>query len=144
MIPPGLNLIPVFRLVDQVSNDHVYTIDPNEANVLAQQGTHSFEGPVFQLIANPLPGAVPLYRFVCADGRHFLDVQNPSPVDPSARCEATLGFVLGQAAAGLVPLFLWVHPQAGLFFYTTHPQGEAAAQLGYVSQGAAVFVAPAA
>jgi hypothetical protein len=144
MNPLGLNLMPVYRLVDQVTNDHVYTIDLNEANVLAQQGTHRFEGPVFQLIANPLPGAVPLYRFACADGRHFLDVQNPSPVDPSARFEGALGFVLGQAAAGLVPLFLWVHPQTGLFFYTTHPLGEAAGQLGYVSQGAAVFVAPAA
>jgi hypothetical protein len=141
---PRLGLIPVYRLVDRVANDHVYTIDANEANVLAQQGSHLYEGPVFQLIGNALPGTVPMHRFVCADGRHFLDAQNPSPIDPSARFEATLGFVLGQAAPGLVPLYLWVHPQSGLFFYTTHPQGEAAAQLGYVARGAVAFVAPAA
>jgi hypothetical protein len=142
--PPGLNLIPVYRLVDRVANDHVYTIDPNEANVLAQQGTHLYEGPVFQLLADPLPGALPLHRFVCADGRHFLDAQAPSPVDPTARFEATLGYVMGQAAAGLVPLYLWVHPQNGLFFYTTHPLGEAAGQLGYVTRGAVAFVVPVA
>ena len=141
--PGGITLIPVYRLVDRVANDHVYTIDPNEANVLSQQGSHMHEGPVFQLLGNPVPGAVPLHRFVCADGRHFLDGQNPSPVDPSARYEATLGFVMGQAAAGLVPLYLWVHPQSGLLFYTTHPQGEAAGQIGYVSRGAVAFVAPA-
>jgi len=148
MYPPsqgaGLSLIPVHRLVDRASNDHVYTVDPNEANVLSQQGTHTYDGPVFQILGNPLPGALPLYRFALADGRHFLDVQNPSPVDPSARFEGALGFVLGQAAAGLVPLCLWVHPQSGLFFYTIHPDGEAAGQLGYVSRGAAVFVAPTA
>jgi hypothetical protein len=141
--PPGLNLIPVHRLVDRVSNDHVSSIDPNEVNVLSQQGTHNYDGPVFQLLGNPLPGALPLHRFVSADGRHFLDAQNPSTVDPSARFEGTLGFVMSQAAAGLVPLYLWVHPQNGLFFYTTHPQGEAAGQLGYISRGAAVFVVPA-
>lgn len=140
--PPGIQLIPVFRLVHQATNDHLYTIDANEVNVLAQQGTHTYDGPVFQLFANPLPGAVPLHRFVCADGRHFFDGQNPSPVDPYARYEGTLGFVLGQPAPGLVPLFLWIHPLNHLFFYTTHPMGEAAGQLGYVNQGAKAFVAP--
>jgi hypothetical protein len=130
-------------MADRATNDHVYTIDANEANVLAQQGTHQYDGPVFQLIANPLPGAVPLHRFACADGRHFLDAQNPSPVDPTARFEGTLGFVMGQAAPGLVPLYLWVHPQSGLFFYTTDAQGEFAGQIGYVSRGAVAFVAPA-
>jgi hypothetical protein len=139
-----MNLIPVYRLVDRVSNDHVYTNDPNEANVLSQQGTHTYDGSVFQLIGDPVPGALPLNRFALADGRHFLDVQNPSSVDPAARFEGTLGFVLGQAAAGMVPLYLWIHPINGLFFYTTHPQGEAASQLGYQPRGAAVFVVPVA
>lgn len=142
MQPMGVNLIPVHRLVDRSTNNHVYTNDLNEANVLAQRGSHNYDGVVFQLLANPLPGAMPLYRFVCADGRHFLDGQNPSPVDPTARCESTLGFVMGQMAPGLAPLFLWIHPHNRLFCYTTHPQGEAAATLGYAPQGGVAFVAP--
>lgn len=140
--PPGLSLIPVYRLVDRVTNNHVYTIDPNEVNVLTQRGSHNYDGPMFQLLGNPVPGALPLYRFVTADGRHFLDAHNPSPVDPTARFENTLGFIMGQAAPGLVPLYLWIHPQSRLFFYTTHPLGESAGQIGYVSQGAVAFVAP--
>lgn len=140
--PAGIQLIPVYRLVHRTTNDHVYTIDANEANVLAQQGSHQFDGPVFQLLGNPVPGAVPLHRFARADGRHFLDAQNPSPVDPSAFFDCTLGFALSQAAPGLVPLYLWIHPQHGLFFYTTNPTGEAAPQLGYVNRGAGTFVVP--
>ena len=52
------------------------------------------------------------------------------------------GFAMAQAAPGLVPLYLWVHPRHGLFFYTTNPTGESAAQLGYVSRGAGIFVVP--
>lgn len=138
----GVALIPVHRLADRTTNDHVYTIDPNEVNVLTQQGTHQYDGVVFQALANPLPGAVPLHRFACADGRHFLDGQNPSPLDPYARFEGTLGFVMAQAAPGLVPLYLWGHPVTGLVLYTTHPQGEAAGQIGYTPRGAVAFVAP--
>lgn len=140
--PAGLNLIQVHRLVHRSANDHVYTIDPNEVNTLTQQGTHNYDGPVFQLLGNPVPGAAPVYRFVTGDGRHFLDAQNPSGVDPRAYCESTLGYAMAQVAPGLVPLYLWVHPQLGLFFYTTNPNGERAAQLGYVNRGAGIYVVP--
>ncbi|MBX7105664.1 MAG: hypothetical protein K1X57_16395 [Gemmataceae bacterium] len=141
-LAPGINLIEVHRLVDCNTNDHVYTTDGNEADVLTRQGTHQYDGPVFRVLGSQVPGSLPLYRFVSAGGRHFLDVQSPSTVDVTARCESILGFVSGRLANGLVPLYLWVHPQNLLFFYTTDPQGESAGQLGYVPRGAGVFVAP--
>src|SRR5262245_14280732 len=67
--PPGLNLIQVYRLVDCATNDHVYTIDANEADVLTQQGTHQYEGPAFRILGNQLPGPMPLFRLVSANGR---------------------------------------------------------------------------
>src|SRR5829696_9258690 len=57
-------LSPVYRLVAAGSNDHVYSIDANEVNVLAQQGSHTYEGVVFQLFSTPGPGLQPLYRYV--------------------------------------------------------------------------------
>jgi hypothetical protein len=138
--PQGPTLSPVYRLVNNVTNDHVYSIDAREVNILAQQGSHNYEGVAFQVFPSPFPGTQPLHRFVRAGGQHVLDTRNPSGADPFARFEATLGYVAGQPGPSLVPLHVWLHPQNGLFFYTTHPQGEFAAQNGYVYRGVLGYV----
>jgi len=143
-VPRGqaVTVAPVYRLLATGSNDHVFTTDPNEANVLTQQGTHTYEGVAFQVFTSPQPGMLPLYRYVNGNGTHQLDTQRPPRGDPYARLEATLGYVAAGPGKGLVPLSVWVHPQLGLYFYTTHPQGEFAAQNGYAYQGALGYVAP--
>jgi hypothetical protein len=134
--------VPLYRLLAVGSNDHVYTTDGNEIATLTQQGSHTYEGAACNLYASPLPGTVPLYRYVRADGTHLLDTQRPARGDPLARLEATLGYIAGGPAQGLVALNVWFHPQLGLFFYTTQPQGEFAPQNGYVNRGVLGFVAP--
>jgi len=132
----------VYRLVANGSNDHVYTIDPREVNILTQQGTHTYEGVAFQLYSAQQPGTLPVYRFVSAGGQHLLDTRNPSGADPFARFEATLGYLSAQQQPGLVPLQVWIHPAQGLYFFTTHAAGEFAAQNGYAYRGVLGFVAP--
>jgi hypothetical protein len=133
---------PVFRLVDVNINNHVYTLDRREVAVLTQQGTHRFEGVAFQTFADRRPGTQPLFRFVRPNGRHLLDIQRRPSGAPFARLESVLGHIATEPAFRLVPLNVWVQPQHGLFFYTTHPRGELAPRLGYHFQGVIGFVVP--
>lgn len=134
-------LPPVYRLLATGSNDHVYTTDANEVHTLTLMRTHTYEGVAFHLFPFPQPGMRPVYRYVTANGTHLLDTQRPARLDPYARPEHILGYSAGPAQ-GLVPLHVWVHPHAGLAFYTTHPRGEFAAHNGYVYQGTLGHVVP--
>jgi hypothetical protein len=133
---------PVYRLLASVSNDHLYSVDRNEVATLTQQGVYTYEGVGFVGYAAQQPGTIPLYRFVRADGIHLLDIRRQTPADPFARMEGVLCYIANQQFPGLVPLYAWNHPQLGLWFYTTHPQGEFAAQIGYRPVGILGYVAP--
>ena len=140
--PRSNGTVPIYRLVNASTGDHVFALSANEVAMLQHQGTHRYEGVGFQVFAAAQPGTRPLYRFVLPDGRHLLDTRSATP-DPSARLEFTLGHVANAAGSGLVPLHAWIHPQNGLFFFTTDARGELAPALGYRYEGVLGNVIPA-
>ncbi len=134
---------PVYRLASLSTGDHVYTTELREVRQLTRQATHQYEGVVFYTYEQPFVGAQPLYRFVRADGKHFLDTRRRSAIDPYAREEAVLGYVSVEPSRGLRPLSIWVSDANLLWFYTTNRQGELARQSSYTYRGILGYVVPA-
>jgi ELWxxDGT repeat protein len=62
----GLNPIPLHRLYNGATRQHLWTTDSNEAAVLPSFGW-TYEGIIGRLLPSPAKGAVPLYRMNLPD-----------------------------------------------------------------------------
>jgi hypothetical protein len=132
----------VYRLVNLVNNDHVYTIDLHEVHRLSRSGSHRYEGPAFLTLTERYDGTLPLYRFVLPDAaKHMLGIQRWAGADQGARFEAVLGYIDASPRPGLHPLTVWYNPTQNLFFYTSKGRGEFAPLTGYTRQGILGYVA---
>ncbi len=83
----------------------------------------------------PRPGTVPLHRWVRpGPGDHFYTISTRGPAGhPYYVYEAVAGHVFALPQPGTVPLNRWRGPRE--WFYTTAPDGERFAQLGYPCRG---------
>lgn len=130
--------VPVARMFNPVSGDHVWTTDGNEIDTLLFTRTWALEGPAFQLNPGPAEGLVPLYRvYWPLTGDHSLATAPPGVLPPEARPEGILGYASAEARPGLVPLFGFRN-KYGREFFTIDPNGEAVTRrsqrfvIGYV------------
>ena len=139
--PTAPGEVPVYRVSNHNTNEHIYTTDPNEVATLLQSGQYTFEGATFEVGAQPGQGLVPLYRCIRPNGMHFLTTSPPQQFGPSAgQIEHRLGYIATQDQQNLRPLFAWMNPDTGLGFYTTDPNGEYAMQSGYQPEGLLGYV----
>ena len=90
----------------------------------------------------PRPGTVPLHRWVRpGPGDHFYTISTRGPAGhPYYVYEAVACHVFSTPQPGTVPLHRWRGPRE--WFYTTVPDGERFAQLGYRAEAVACHVYP--
>lgn len=120
------------------TSTRLWTTDPH--GELLPQAAWVNEGMVCKVVsiqAGPrVPGAVPVYRFVAADGNHFwtTDPSGERLPAPPYHNEGPVFCVLGNQAPGAVPLYRWHDPGTGDHFWTTDAYGELLPQPPYVQE----------
>jgi len=139
--PPRDDLVPVYRLYNPDTGEHLYTRDTNEADVVQGEGFF-YEGAPFLVSRCRGPGDAPLYRFYRPDVGHMYGT-DPRPPVRGSQLEGVMGYVGTRPGRGRVLLYEFFDPGTGLHFYTTDPRGEAAPFNGYVERGVVGFVVPA-
>jgi hypothetical protein len=120
----------VFRGIDYAPSEVVLHFD------LTRFRSEGITGYVF---SEPQPGTVPLYRWLHPrDGSHFYTVVPAAPDRPNAVGEGATCHVFDHQGNDRVAVYRWRTHRDDL--YTTAPDGEKAAQLGYRPAGVACYI----
>ena len=97
----GAPTVPLFRLFDRSTGLHHWTADAHEASVLASQPSWDYEGPIGDLLAGPVTGAVPMYRLVLTGTAFHLWTIDPNEhktlQTKGWKSEGIVGYVLPQS-----------------------------------------------
>jgi hypothetical protein len=135
--------VPIYRVHHPQTGEHRFTDDPGERNGYVQFGFQD-EGVAFRLLPAEGPDLAPLYRLALPNGSTVLAIMTvPGFTDPRGPIDKTLGLLSIKQQPGWLGLYEWYNPRTGLWFYTTHPRGEAAAAQGYRYQRVVGYVLPA-
>src|SRR4051812_4185936 len=87
--PPRDDLVPVYRLYNPDTGEHLYTRDTNEADVVQGEGFF-YEGAPFLVSRGRGPGDAPLYRFYRPDVGHMYGT-DPRPPVRGSQLEGVMG-----------------------------------------------------
>jgi hypothetical protein len=147
-VPPGTT-IPLFRLLNSKTGDHLYTTSVSERDSAIASFGYQSEGIAGYVFDSQAPGTTPLFRLLNPKtGDHFYTTS----VSERDSAIASFGyqsegitcyvFVFGAQAPGTIPLFRLLNPQTGHHFYTTSKAEleKAIASLGYKDEGIACQV----
>jgi subtilisin family serine protease len=129
----------IHRLYNGGNNDHMYGVDPWEAQHL---GYYLEAQNYFWLENNPSPNHTPLYRcYTWWNGDHFLSTD---PGCEGSTNEGQLGHIATWQVSGTVPLYRLISYSTGDVFFTTSYGESLNAQwyYGYTDQGITGYVYP--
>jgi hypothetical protein len=112
--------IPIYRFYKRETGEHFYTA----ATAEGLDGGYAYEGIGFYVLAEPVGGAVPIYR--CYTGSlHF--ISRAADCEGNGRPEGVYGYLYASPEMGAVPLKRFYCPSNGDHLETTAPSAEAVA-----------------
>ena len=122
-VPSGTT-IPLFRLLNPKTGDHLYTTSVSERDSAIASFGYQSEGIAGYVFDSQAPGTTPLFRLLNPKtGDHFyttsVSERDGAIASFGYRPEGITCYVFGSQAPGTIPLLRLLNPQTGHHFYTT-------------------------
>ena len=141
-------LKPVYRVRCAVNGDYLFTLDPNERDVLDSFPEWTYEGVAFNAYDDFAPGTVPLYRFTnTATGEHFMTAneteKNVLGASSGWSYDGILCFVSAASTGSTAAVSRLFSPYSGFHLFTmTEAEKNHLVTNGWRNEGIAFYVWP--
>ena len=118
---PADGKVPVYRLVNKKTSEHLFTSDENEYNVLRGNGSWTDEGVAFKAVSADTKGATKVYRLVNKKtSEHlFTSDENEYNVLRGNGSWNDEGVAFGAPADGTVPVYRLVNKKTSEHLFTS-------------------------